>query len=370
MPSEYCVNSKFTYGGVEEKPLGLYRGEDCVEKFCEYVLNEPKRLYDMFPSKSMKKLTSEQWRDYNTAEKCHICMKPFEEEEKKSENADGKEEYNKSKKVRDYCHYTGDYRGAAHNGCNLRYKIPSYIPVVFHNLSGYDAHLFIRELGRQNGNDSIGVIAENKKKYISFNVDVKVGEYTTKDGKTKDKKIQLRFIDSVRFMASSLDRLTSNLLGAGGSNCKCGSPCEFINIDENYGAHSKCKECGTINIRKLDKEAIRNNFSSLVSICYDDEYEFDDEMFRLLLRKGVYPYEYMDDFDRFNETKLPSIESFDSKLNMSSISKVDYQHAENVWNKFGIGNLGEYHDLYLELMYFYCVVFLNRSETLVWIITN
>ena len=71
--------------------------------------------------------------------------------------------------MRDHCHYTGLYRGATHNNCNLKYLIPDYIPIVFHNLSGYDDHLFIKELGRRFNKNDIGVIAENKEKYISFN---------------------------------------------------------------------------------------------------------------------------------------------------------------------------------------------------------
>ena len=82
---------------------------------------------------------------------------------------------------------------------------------MFHNLSGYDAHLFIRELGKKFDTGKIGVIAENKEKYITFNVNVIVGKYKDKKGNEKKRKIQLRFIDSVRFMASSLDKLSGNL---------------------------------------------------------------------------------------------------------------------------------------------------------------
>ena len=70
--------------------------------------------------------------------------------------------------------------------------------------------------------------------------------------------------------------------------------------------------------------------------------------FVLLLRKGVYPYEYMDSWERFNETLLPPKEAFYSELNLEDISDKDYLHAQKVWNKFGIGNLGEYHDLYVQ----------------------
>ena len=94
--------------------------------------------------------------------------------------------------------------------CNLRYKIPSYIPVVFHNLSSYDIRLFIRELGKKT--NDIGVIAKNKEDYITFSVDIAVDKYMAKKGNEKDKTIELRFIDSFKFMASSLDSLMNNLV--------------------------------------------------------------------------------------------------------------------------------------------------------------
>ena len=196
IPSGFCVYSKSAYGDVKD-PLKLSSGEDFVEVFCDYVENEVKRLYHMFPEKPMKPLTREQWREFNWARESHICFKEFQE---------------LNSKVRDYCHYSSKYRGPAHRICNLRYKIPLYIPIVFHNLSGYDAHLFIRELGKKFDKGKIGVIAENKEKYISFNVDIAVDEDVDDRGKIKEKKIQLRFIDSVRFMASSLDSLTNNFV--------------------------------------------------------------------------------------------------------------------------------------------------------------
>ena len=112
----------------------------------------------------MTPLTEEEQRSYKDARECHICMKPFNDPEN-------------NRKVRDHCHYTGLYRGAAHNNCNIKYKIPNYIPIVFHNLSGYDAHLFIRELGKRFNTQNIGCIAENKEKYISFSVKIPVKLY-------------------------------------------------------------------------------------------------------------------------------------------------------------------------------------------------
>ena len=121
-----CVYSKFAYGDVDNL-LRLYRGKDCIETFCNYIKGEARRLYDMFPELPMDPLAKKQWKKYKKATKCHICYKLFTL---------------RNPKVRDHCHYTGLYRGPMHLLWNLRYKIPSYIPVVFHNLSVYDAHLF------------------------------------------------------------------------------------------------------------------------------------------------------------------------------------------------------------------------------------
>ena len=136
--------------------MKLYRGKDCVEVFCKHIKGEAKRLYNMFPERPMKHLTQEEWRELNRATDCHICFNDFEEDDK----------FNY--KVRDHCHYTGLYQGPAHRICSLKYKMLRYIPIVFHNLSGYDVHLFIRELGKKFDSGSIGVIAENKEKYISL----------------------------------------------------------------------------------------------------------------------------------------------------------------------------------------------------------
>ena len=74
---------------------------------------------------------------------------------------------------------------------------------------------------------------------------------------------------------------------------------------------------------------------------------YSESQYELLIRKGVYPYEYMSSWDTFAETQLPPKEAFYSNLNMSNISNEDYQHAQHVWDAFIIHNLGEYHSLYL-----------------------
>ena len=166
---------------------------------------------------------------------------------------------------------------------------------MFHNLSGYDAHLLIRELGGHTSD--MEVIAKNKEGYISFSIKVPVDSYIDKNGEEKDKLIELRFIDSFKFMSSSLDSLTKNLVRGG---------------KKLFGFE---------------------NYSEL--------------QYGLLTRKRVYPYEYINSWDRFEETQLPPISAFYSNLNMSSISEEDYQHAQRVWKEFGFHNLGDYHDLFL-----------------------
>ena len=76
--------------------------------------------------------------------------------------------------------------------------------------------------------------------------------------------------------------------------------------------------------------------------------DYSEEQYKLLIRKGVYPYEYMTSWDKFKETQLPLKEAFYSKLNMSDISDEVYEHAQKVWKGFDMKNLGEYHDLYLK----------------------
>ena len=145
----------------------------------------------------MEPLTPVQWKDYKHVSSCHICFKPFKEG---------------NQKMRDHCHYSGIYRGAAHSLCNLQYKIPSYIPVVFHNLSGYDAHLFIKGLTDSVSRGAcMGVITKNKEDYITFLKSVEVDKYINKDGEAAQQGNRTQIIDSFKFMNSSLDSLVNNL---------------------------------------------------------------------------------------------------------------------------------------------------------------
>ena len=103
----------------------------------------------------------------------------------------------------------------------------------------------------------------------------------------------------------------------------------------------------------LDDLSEINKKISLIELSekFPNTYRFcnrDLNKFSLLLRKGVYPYEYMDSWEKFNETELPDKESFYSELNKEGITDEDYVHAQKVWDVFEIKNLGEYHDLYVQ----------------------
>ena len=103
----------------------------------------------------------------------------------------------------------------------------------------------------------------------------------------------------------------------------------------------KCKECKK-SYTKLTNESIKN-FPTLYKFCNGDLNKFF-----LLLRKGIYPYEYMDSWERFDENTIPPKEAFYSKLNLEGISNADYEHVKKVWEAFEIRNCGEYHDLYVQ----------------------
>ena len=148
-------------------------------------------------------LTIKEKIHYSEQKICYICKKEFDKNDKKHY------------KVRDHCHYTGKYSGAANNICNVRYKILKEIPIVFHNGSTYDYHFIIKELVKEfDGN--FECLGENTEKYITFSEPIK------KKIENKDIEItyKTKFIDSYRFMSSSLLKLVDNL-SEGLHNNKC-----------------------------------------------------------------------------------------------------------------------------------------------------
>ena len=142
----------------------------------------------------MKKMPGEENKFYSEQKICNICKKWFSIDNDKKHN-----------KVRDHCHYTGKFREAAHGICNLRYKTPEEILIVFHNGSTHDYRFIINELAKE-FDGQLECLGENTEKYITFSVPIKK---ELDNGKTVTYK--LKFIDSFRFMSTSLSSLVDNL---------------------------------------------------------------------------------------------------------------------------------------------------------------
>ena len=146
-------------------------------------------------------------------------------------------------------------------------------------------------------------------------------------------------------MSTSLSTLVDNLSNKIYDKHKCdscGYNLEYIRRKKSGKLLFKCFNCKRKSSEEFDEGLIKK-FENAYRFCNGDI-----DKFMLLLRKGVYPYEYMDDWDRFNEEKLPNKSDFYSSLNMEDISEIDHRHATKVFNKFNIKNLGEYHDLYVQ----------------------
>ena len=163
-----------------------------------------------------------------------------------------------------------------------------------------------------------------------------------KDGNDKITKIsyKIKFIDSFRFMSSPLSNLADNLSeGLHSDKCTdCKSYLDYMTTKDEQLIF-RCFECKRNYEKDFKKELIKR-FANI--------YEFgngDIDKFMLLLRKGVYPYKYMDSWGRFNETSFPNKEAFDSNLNMEDITDVDHRHAKKVFKNLSNKNLGDYHNL-------------------------
>ena len=157
------------------KPPVVYRREAVVDKFLECLQEEQKYILEKLDFIEPVRIEREEEQAFQDAVNCHICE--FEL------GAD---------RVRDHCHLTGKYRGAAHNDCNLNYSFTGRIPVILHNLRDYDSQLIMQGLGKLK-DKKINCIPNNTEKYIFFSID------------------NLDFIDSLQFMNASLEKLVSNL---------------------------------------------------------------------------------------------------------------------------------------------------------------
>ncbi|GFT40180.1 uncharacterized protein NPIL_688351, partial [Nephila pilipes] len=266
VPIGFCYF--ISYQGGHYKDPVVYRGTDAPKCFIEKLEKDAIEIEHIYKNpKPLLPLTESEKQLYDNAKNCYVCDQTFREN---------------NIKVRDHNHVTQKFNGPCCNSCNLAMKTPKFLPVFFHNLSGYDAHIFIKELGYDK--KQINLIPNTEEKYISFS-------------KSVSNDFQLRFLDSFKFMPSSLENL----------------------------------------IKTLKKDEFK----------YMKQY-FDSEKIDLLLRKGVFPYDYFDSFEKCKDSCLPPISKFYNELNEEAISVEDYNHACRVFNQFNLSNLGEYCDLYVK----------------------
>ena len=263
----------------------LYRGEDAMNVFFDWLQQELENIREDLKHIRPLRMTEDDWVNHENATKCWICDGPFKD-------------YNPGDKggmwkVLDHDHLTGRYRGPAHSKCNQQLRIEPYrtpIPVFFHNLKNYDAHHLISAIGRTDEKETICTDKNGKpimKKKKKDQADGDMGSdgelqeepLTVTDGRitaivqNMEKMIsfswgQFRFIDSYAFLSSSLDKLVQN------------TPKKDLRITRQQYPN----RCYLSQSRRL----------------------LNDTKFHLVTQKGVYPYEYMDSLDRFDEKELPT----------------------------------------------------------------
>ena len=248
----------------------VYCGEDCIQIFFKELRVQVMKISGLLSEyKEMIPLTEEQKKIVSETTHCHLCKKPFASDEEK---------------VLDHDHRTGLWRYALHNECNLKFRIPMKIPVIFHNLTSYDEHFIIKNLKSDDIMRKISVIPQSYEKYKSIMID------------------NVKFLDSCQFLSGSLDQLTKNLLNS------------------NY-----------------DFPIVRQVFQK-----YIDDPEFKN----LLFRKSIYCFDYMDSFEKFNNKQLPDYKEFFSTLTQKNVSIEEYEMAQLIWNKFGFKSMKEYTEFY------------------------
>jgi hypothetical protein len=251
------------------KEYKSYRGADSVEHFLKSIMEEKQWIMDVVQTNLEMVMTDADKKAFKDATICHICEKELGND-----------------RVRDHDHITSEYRGAAHENCNINYNYKGFkIPVIFHNLKGYDAHLIMSKIGMFDEN--ITVIPNTLEKYISFSM----GKFV--------------FLDSLQFVLSGLEAL--------------------------------------VKITRKAKDD-KNLFEHLLAGFPENNQKQNN----LLTQKGIYPYDHMKDWKSFDEEKLPSKECFYSKLNKCHVDSEDYERAQLVWKLFKCKNMGDYHDLYLK----------------------
>ena len=249
-----------------------YTGEDCVEVFLNELLTIETEFDEYFNEIIPMQDTPETEMTYLLQEKCHICEKMLADD-----------------RVRDHCHITGKFLGAAHNHCNLNRQEKKQIPMFCHNLTGYDGHFLLQKLGGDERIKKLNALPYNTEKFRT----IELNSYL--------------FLDSLSFLNASLNELMNDLLK---------NKTHKFDILDQLGLYKK-----------------------------EDEKEK-----KMLLRKGVYCYEYVTSIQRLKDTKtIPPKEYFFSSLTNSNISDDDYVHAQEVFKQFKCCDMVDYTELYCSM---------------------
>ena len=284
--SPYYPGRTFSYRATEG-------GVNAAEHFLKAINRESDKIIQWFKrnEREMYPLTEEEEKAHQQASHCHICKGPFAPHIMSS----SEEEFlgDPDTRVRDHCHYTGHYRGPAHNHCNLSYRKQRKIPLFIHNLQGYDAALIMQHV--QAANSDPRVIARNLESFLAFDI------------------YRVSYRDSFQHLSSSLSTLVGNLK----------KNVETVRLKDKFP-----------NLWKYFK----NKWSHLPIEC-----------FQMLTKKLPFPYKYFDSLSRFAEQELPPIEEYYNDLMDEPASDEDYAFAQDLWGKFRLNTLGDLHDLYVEV---------------------
>ena len=351
-----CIHGKYS----EELKIINNADENIV---LEETVKELERLaqvsYNLFQkNKQVKQLTESEQKLHTNTICCFECKINFSKE---------------NKKVIHHDHITGDYISSICNTCNLQFKLKPFLPIYIHNLKGYDSHFLIPALAKygyqETENELISAIPCNEEKYISFSKKIKVDEKKGSDfkptnkqkwhidnkteiglkilEKTKDKNVyfELRFLDSIAFMPASLSSLIDNLNPKNDEiqdkTNKFEKLLDEVDDDKKLDLINEFHE----NIKLINL----NQITDLRRIYKNTSLKFynNDEQFLMMVTKGIYPYDYIDSYEKLNETELPPIDCFYSDLTNEECSLTDYTKAKNMFNNFKCKTLLEYHNYYL-----------------------
>lgn len=226
------------------KPPSVYRGENVIETFLTQLLEEEERIMKLLHRIEPMQISTETDDVFHKATNCHLCGLKFEIE---------------GDKVRNHDHITGEFFGAAHRKCYLQFRQVEFIPVILHNLRGFDAHLIMQRLGKFK-KKRLNVIANTNERYVSLTVS------------------KLRFIDSFQFLSTSLDNLVQNLKSCGEhhfqqfNKCFKSIPQRKLLLQKGIYPYSFVTDFSKFSVRELPP---KHEFYNTIGKCHISEKDYE-----------------------------------------------------------------------------------------------